>query len=84
MPLRMRARYFAVPDVGSVQVRGLRGRTYADNAAGGNGARIVEESDGVGVVGEVDRVYYGAPDELTIVAPGRGELEVRSAMVISH
>lgn len=69
--------YFAVPDVTAVAVRGLRGTTYADNANGAGGVEVVEESDGVALAGEVDRVYQAAPDELVVRAPGRADLVVR-------
>jgi len=57
--------YFAVSDVGTVRIRGLKGLKYEDNAAGGEVCEEAEEQ--VAIQGEVDRVYLGAPEKVVIV-----------------
>ncbi len=58
--------YFAVADIAQTRVTGLDGCAYVDKAKGAGGARKVQTGD-VSVAAEVDRVYAGVPDVLTIV-----------------
>jgi len=62
--------YFRVPSIGAVSIDGLNGITYEDSAApldaDGKPPRVVESSEQVRIAGEVDRVYLGAPDRLTL------------------
>lgn len=60
--------YFAVPDVTAATVRGLRGLKYEDNAAGG--AVSTEEAENAAIVGEVDRVYLDAPEQVVLTLGG--------------
>lgn len=62
--------YFAVENVGAVEIRGLRGKTYKDNADGL--AEKVEEEEMVRFAGEVDRCYIGAPDDVSVGVSGVG------------
>ena len=57
--------YFAVADIAQVRVTGLDGCDYVDKAKGAGGVRKVQAGD-VAVDAEVDRVYAGVPDVLTI------------------
>merc|ERR1712139_544666 len=57
--------YFAVSDVTSAKVKGLKGLKYEDNTKGGE---LGEQSeDLLEFAGEVDRVYLNAPEKLQIV-----------------
>ena len=67
--------YFAVPDVTAVRIVGLGGLQYEDNAAGGTVCS--EASAEVAIVGEVDRVYLEAPEEVALRVPGHAPLTLR-------
>lgn len=54
--------YFAVSDVANVRVSGLQGLTFEDNTKGGTASEQQEEL--VSIVGETDRLYFDAPDEM--------------------
>jgi len=56
--------YFAVRDALTARVHGLAGLSYRDALQGG--AEFVERGDAVTFPGNVDRVYYGAPDVLEL------------------
>lgn len=58
--------YFAVGDVAHATVSGLDGCTYIDNASGAQGT-LHQQLSGVRFEAEVDRIYTGAPAELTLV-----------------
>ena len=62
--------YFAVADLAQVQVLGLDGARYLDNATGAHGATR-EQVGAVKFDGEVDRVYQAVPPELTLSDQGR-------------
>jgi len=57
--------YFAVGDVSQITVGGLDGCHYIDKAAGADGA-IRQQRGSVEFLGEVDRIYTGAPSELCL------------------
>jgi glucose-6-phosphate 1-epimerase len=61
--------YFAVGDVETVTISGLRGLEYRDAAAGD--ALEVERRDVVSIRGEVDRVYHAVPGEVLLREPDR-------------
>lgn len=69
--------YFAVRDASHARVHGLAGLTYRDALAGG--AEFVEQGETVSFPGNVDRVYYDAPDvlELRDAVPGKRERVLR-------
>lgn len=56
--------YFAVRDALTARVHGLAGLSYRDALQGG--AELVERGDVVTFPGNVDRVYYDAPDVLEL------------------
>lgn len=60
--------YFAVEDASAVQVDGLRGKSYKDNADGLE--EKVEQEESVRFEGEVDRCYIGAPDDIRVGVSG--------------
>ena len=66
--------YFAVPDVGSIRIHGLSGLSYEDNAAAGAISR--EEAEEVAIVGEVDRVYLDAPEQVKLLIPTQGTVKI--------
>ena len=57
--------YFRVSDVRATAIEGLSGRRYADRAGGGHVEDVQSESP-IAFDGEVDRVYYDAPERVTI------------------
>ena len=57
--------YFLVRDVRSTVIEGLSGRRYADRAGGGF-VEGVQSQDPIAFAGEVDRVYYAAPERVII------------------
>ena len=56
--------YFQVGDIGAVSITGLQGAPFDDNAAGGNGARKVENDPVLRITKETNRVY---PDNTSAV-----------------
>jgi len=56
--------YFAVGDIGAVEVTGLKGAAYLDNTA--NLARKTEAAEAIHVASEVDRVYLDTPATVEI------------------
>jgi len=50
--------YFHVGDIGAVSITGLQGAPFNDNAAGGNGARKVENDPVLRITKETNRVYF--------------------------
>ncbi len=57
--------YFLVRDVRSTVIDGLSGRRYADRAGGGFVEGVQSEKP-IAFAGEVDRVYYDAPERVII------------------
>ncbi len=57
--------YFRVSDVRSTVIEGLSGLRYADRAGGGHVEGVQSEAP-IAFDGEVDRVYYDAPDRVVI------------------
>jgi glucose-6-phosphate 1-epimerase len=49
--------YFQVGDIGAVSINGLQDAPFNDNAAGGNGARKVENDPVLRITKETNRVY---------------------------
>jgi D-hexose-6-phosphate mutarotase len=49
--------YFAVGDIRDVSITGLKGTPFLDNAAGGGGARRVENDSTLRITKETNRVY---------------------------
>ena len=71
--------YLAVADIAQATVTGLGGCGYIDNATGAHGA-VRQQVDEVRFKAEVDRIYTGAPAELTLVdGAGQRALHIRSA-----
>jgi glucose-6-phosphate 1-epimerase len=64
--------YLRVDDVAGVTIEGLRGVRYQDATAGR--AERVEESAALRLVGEVDRVYLDAPNDVVVREPGRSRV----------
>jgi len=61
--------YLRVSDIAAARVTGLKGVRYRDSAAGeapGTPARHVEHADALGIEGEVDRIYCGAPSRVEL------------------
>jgi glucose-6-phosphate 1-epimerase len=56
--------YFAVSDVRSAAVHGLRDLTYIDKVAGGR--QCVETASELQIAGETDRIYMSGPRQLSI------------------
>ncbi|MCC6244960.1 MAG: D-hexose-6-phosphate mutarotase [Gemmatimonadaceae bacterium] len=56
--------YFAVRNAFAARVIGLRGCEYRDSLR--DGQRFPETDDVLPIVGPLDRIYYDAPDELTM------------------
>ena len=56
--------YFHVGDIGAISLTGLQGAPFDDNAAGGNGARKVENDPVLRIAKETNRVY---PDNTATV-----------------
>jgi len=57
--------YFLVGDVRSTVIEGLSGRRYADRSGGGF-VESVQSEGPIAFEGEVDRVYYSAPERVII------------------
>lgn len=57
--------YFQISDVRSTVIEGLSGRRYADRAGGGF-VESVQSASPIAFEGEVDRVYYDAPERVII------------------
>ncbi len=68
--------YLAVEAIDAVRVIGLNGLHYRDSANGG--ASCVEAAQEVAIVGEVDRIYFDAPQELILRDP-QGELRIEQS-----
>lgn len=66
--------YFAVDDVRTVAIHGLRSCRYEDALDANREKR--EEEGAVTFQGELDRVYLDTPAALRLVRPGRPELRV--------
>jgi glucose-6-phosphate 1-epimerase len=61
--------YLRVADIRQTRLEGLGGRTYLDDTA--NRAERVQPAGALTFAGEVDRIYPGAPDTLSVVEPER-------------
>ncbi len=61
--------YLRVGDIRATQVRGLQGVHYRDKFLGTDDA--VEHAAALAIDRPLDRVYYSAPSNLTVVEPGR-------------
>lgn len=61
--------YFAVHDLAATAVEGLAGLPFRD--AAGGGLDKVQEDAALRFVGEVDRIYFAAPRQVTLAEPGR-------------
>jgi len=61
--------YFAVRDAFAASVHGLAGLTYRDALLGGTEVR--EGAGPLRISGPLDRIYYGAPDAITLREPHR-------------
>jgi glucose-6-phosphate 1-epimerase len=61
--------YFAVRDVGEVAVQGLAGLPFRD-AADGYQDKVQADAE-LRFAGEVDRIYFNAPRQVTLAEPGR-------------
>ena len=62
--------YFLVNDVRSTVVDGLSGRRYTDRVSGDSAERVQPETP-IEFPGEVNRVYYDAPERVIIREPDR-------------
>lgn len=62
--------YYSVRDIAGVKVQGLAGVKYLDNLQAQK--EEVEGAEAITFTGELDRVYVGAPDVLTIVDEAGG------------
>jgi glucose-6-phosphate 1-epimerase len=56
--------YLQVPDVRQTVVRGLRNARYRDKVLGVDD--VIETAPELRIVGQIDRVYYSAPDDLEV------------------
>ena len=56
--------YLRVDDIAATRLLGLQGTTYRDSATCTNGC--VEKDDECAIVGQVDRIYFNAPNMLTV------------------
>ena len=68
--------YIRVPGIGGVRLHGLQGLHYRDTAQGGTGA--VESADSLRIEGEIDRIYFKAPQRLELL-DALGRLRIESA-----
>jgi glucose-6-phosphate 1-epimerase len=71
--------YFAVPDVRSIGVRGLKDHRYRDKVLGG--VVKTEISDRVAITGETDRVYFDTygPHEIHLGGPEAGVVRIHKS-----
>ena len=70
--------YFTVSDLPSVEISGLQGLRYDDNAR--NGAIVTEQGDRVRIEGEVDRLYEAVPGAVELRHAGGGVRLLRHAL----
>lgn len=68
--------YLNVAAINAVRVLGLNRLRYRDSAAGGT--ERVESAEEVGIVGEVDRIYFDAPQALILREP-HGDLRIEQS-----
>lgn len=68
--------YLAVDAIDAVRLIGLKALRYRDSASGG--AACVEADEAVAIVGEVDRIYFDAPQELILREP-HGDLHIEQS-----
>ncbi len=68
--------YLAVEAVDTVRVLGLDRLRYRDTAGGG--VEHVESAEEVAIIGEVDRIYFDAPQELLMREP-TGDLRIQQS-----
>ena len=68
--------YIGVPEIGGVRLHGLQGLHYRDTAQGGTAA--VESADSLRIEGEIDRIYFKAPQRLELL-DALGRLRIESA-----
>lgn len=61
--------YLQLADVRAAAVRGLHNASYRDSVLGQDG--FVEAASELRIVGEIDRVYHTAPDDLEVREPAR-------------
>ncbi len=64
--------YFTVGDVGTVKVRGLKGRDYLNQPT--NFSRHTEAADAIHIAEEVDRCYLNTTDTVEIHDPALGRI----------
>ena len=64
--------YFSVADIAAAAVEGLTGLRYRDAAAGWTDHR--ETAPRIAFRGEVNRIYFAAPENVRLVEPGRTTL----------
>jgi glucose-6-phosphate 1-epimerase len=58
--------YFHVGDIGAVSIAGLRGASYLDNAAGGNGERKTDDNIELTIPKETNRLYLNTTSTVEI------------------
>jgi len=64
--------YFALGDIAAARLRGLGGAAYQDWAEGADNTRSrVQREEELAFQGEVDRIYFAAPDALVLRDGGR-------------
>ena len=61
--------YFSIDDIATTAVEGLTGLRYRDAAAGWTDHQ--ETASRLVFQGEVNRIYFAAPDEVRLIEPGR-------------
>jgi glucose-6-phosphate 1-epimerase len=59
--------YLRVAAIDDVRVLGLKGLRYRDSTKGT--AEYIERSEQLAIVGEVDRIYFDAPQQLELIQP---------------
>lgn len=58
--------YFSVTDIQQVEIRGLEGKEFIDKSVAGNDERKLQQGP-VRIEEEVDRIYLGASDDISII-----------------
>jgi D-hexose-6-phosphate mutarotase len=58
--------YFHVGDIGAVSLTGLQGAAFLDNAAGGNGARKIQDEAALRIPRETNRIYLDTTSAVEI------------------
>jgi glucose-6-phosphate 1-epimerase len=62
--------YFAIADIGSAHIAGLKGLDYLDSLK--KRQKLKETEEKVIFEGEVDRIYLSTPDEVSVVDEAKG------------